>query len=297
MEINGTAAAVATRELMISDGTTEKESMFSDEEVKDIIGFKIIGGRDYIEVTCGCTSKIYGDAVGTLRVYLNGNLEIKCDCTPGCDEDKLSPAEFEKHSGRETTRKWTRNVWVSANGKKVPLVRTELLKYYNRAKRAYRSRTGKVGHHDEFVRCTVCEKQRRFRLRNKEECRDYHDAARNVNWKCSDTPGARCINMNKFLLFVFDILLLVFQHVNIILLILFLLDPECNAVMSKNDLLEGCTMAVPAPKHAKVVLPVCVSDVRTAVSQIAIVRLALISQGTRRTSYLQTKIQKLLLTS
>ncbi|XP_074370152.1 protein ULTRAPETALA 1-like isoform X2 [Apium graveolens] len=191
MEINGTAAAVATRELMISDGTTEKESMFSDEEVKDIIGFKIIGGRDYIEVTCGCTSKIYGDAVGTLRVYLNGNLEIKCDCTPGCDEDKLSPAEFEKHSGRETTRKWTRNVWVSANGKKVPLVRTELLKYYNRAKRAYRSRTGKVGHHDEFVRCTVCEKQRRFRLRNKEECRDYHDAARNVNWKCSDTPGAR----------------------------------------------------------------------------------------------------------
>lgn len=63
-----------------------RELMFSEEEVKDISGFKIISEGDYVEVTCGCTSHQYGDAVGTLRVYLNGNLEIKCDCTPGCDE-------------------------------------------------------------------------------------------------------------------------------------------------------------------------------------------------------------------
>lgn len=80
MEING------TEEKMEINGTEEKELMFSDEEVKDIGGFKIISDGDYIEVTCGCTSRRYGDAGGTLRVYRNGNLEIKCDCTPGCDE-------------------------------------------------------------------------------------------------------------------------------------------------------------------------------------------------------------------
>ncbi|KAK1405375.1 Developmental regulator, ULTRAPETALA [Heracleum sosnowskyi] len=173
-------------------GVAARELMFSEEEVKDISGFKIISEGDYAEVTCGCTSHQYGDAVGTLRVYLNGVLEIKCDCTPGCDEDKLSPAAFEKHSGRETARKWKNHIWVIANGEKVPLVKTALLKYYNRAlKNANRSQTGRVSHHDEFLRCTVCGKERRFRLRNKEECRAYHDALRNVNWKCSDPPSAR----------------------------------------------------------------------------------------------------------
>lgn len=60
-------------------------TMFSDEEVKEMSGFKH-GGDDYVEVTCGCTSHRYGDAVGTLRVFINGDLEISCECTPGCDE-------------------------------------------------------------------------------------------------------------------------------------------------------------------------------------------------------------------
>lgn len=88
------------------------------------------------------------------------------------------------------------------------------------------------------------------------------------------------------LFFFFDTLLIVFQHVSIKLLIFFILNPEYNAAMRKNELVEGCTRVVPAPKHAKVVLHVCVSDVRSAVLQIAIVRVALISQGMRRTSYL-----------
>lgn len=59
-------------------------SIFSDEELSEMSGIKRSG--DHIEVTCGCTSHRYGDAVGRLRVFLNGDLEITCECTPGCQE-------------------------------------------------------------------------------------------------------------------------------------------------------------------------------------------------------------------
>jgi hypothetical protein len=66
----------------------ERESelvvVFSDEELREVSGVK--RGLDYIEVTCGCTSHRYGDAVGRLRVFQNGELEITCECTPGCQE-------------------------------------------------------------------------------------------------------------------------------------------------------------------------------------------------------------------
>ncbi|XP_022854456.1 uncharacterized protein LOC111375794 [Olea europaea var. sylvestris] len=57
---------------------------FSDDEVRDMTGFNRCD--DYVEVTCGCTSHTYGDAVGTLRVFVSGDLEIHCECTPGCQE-------------------------------------------------------------------------------------------------------------------------------------------------------------------------------------------------------------------
>ncbi|GMP54447.1 hypothetical protein CsSME_00019618 [Camellia sinensis var. sinensis] len=165
-------------------------TMFSEEEVKEMSGFN--RRDDYVEVTCGCTSHRYGDAVGTLRVFITGDLEISCECTPGCQEDKLTPAAFEKHSGRETARKWKNNVWVIVNGEKVPLYKTLLLKYYNQASkgsnRSHRSHNGRVCHRDEFVCCTRCNKDRRFHLRTKEECRIYHDALADVNWKCADIP-------------------------------------------------------------------------------------------------------------
>jgi len=59
-------------------------SIFSDAELSEMSGIKRSG--DHIEVTCGCTSHRYGDAVGRLRVFLNGDLEITCECTPGCQE-------------------------------------------------------------------------------------------------------------------------------------------------------------------------------------------------------------------
>ncbi|CAL1394026.1 unnamed protein product [Linum trigynum] len=161
--------------------------LFSEEELREMSGVKQTG--DCIEVTCGCTSHRYGDAVGRLRVFPNGDLEISCECTPGCDEDKMSPAAFEKHSGRETARKWKNNVWVIVNGEKVPLSKTVLLKYYNQSSNgSHRSQNGRVFHRDEFLRCSKCNKERRFRLRTKEECRVHHDYVANVSWKCADLP-------------------------------------------------------------------------------------------------------------
>ncbi|KAK9089417.1 hypothetical protein Scep_028499 [Stephania cephalantha] len=163
--------------------------MFSDEELREMSGLK--RGGDYVEVMCGCTSHRYGDAVGKLRVLANGDLEICCECTPGCQEDKLTPAAFEKHSGRETARRWKSNVWVIVAGEKVPLSKTALLKYYNQSsKNAHGSQITHSGrqacHRDEFVCCKSCNKERRFHLRTKEECRSYHDALLDANWKCAD---------------------------------------------------------------------------------------------------------------
>uniref|UniRef100_D6MK93 Transcription factor n=1 Tax=Lycoris longituba TaxID=272140 RepID=D6MK93_9ASPA len=112
---------------MAADGSV----LFSDEELSEISGLK--KGSNFVEVMCGCTSRRYGDAVGRLRVFASGDLEINCECTPGCDEAKLTPAAFEKHSERETARKWKSNVWVIVKGEKVPLSKTALLKYYNKA--------------------------------------------------------------------------------------------------------------------------------------------------------------------
>ncbi|KAF0927101.1 hypothetical protein E2562_029858 [Oryza meyeriana var. granulata] len=165
-------------------------ALFSEEELRDVSGVRL--GDSFVDVTCGCTSARYGDAVGRLRVFASGELEVCCECTPGCTEDKLSPAAFEKHSGRETAGKWQNTVWVIVKGDKVALSKTGLLKYYHRKlKSANGAGNGRRPcHRDEFVRCSSCGKERRFRLRSKEECRLYHDAAARHDWTCKDmAPG------------------------------------------------------------------------------------------------------------
>ncbi|KAF2283179.1 hypothetical protein GH714_043509 [Hevea brasiliensis] len=217
----------------------ESEILFSDEELREMSGVK--RGGDYIEVTCGCTSHRYGDAV-----------------------DKLTPAAFEKHSGRETARKWKNNVWVIVNGEKVPLSKTVLLKYYSQASKnangSHRSHNGRVSHRDEFVRCSKCNKERRFRLRTKEECRIHHDALADANWKCADLPFDK-------LSFLFPFIFSKFSE---------------SHVMMKNEQVGGCTEAAPDPQLAKVALPACALGVKSVVSQIAAARLALISQGMQK---------------
>lgn len=69
---------------MANGAEREMVLLFSEEELREMSGVK--RGEEYIEVTCGCTSHRYGDAVGRLRVFINGELEITCECTPGCDE-------------------------------------------------------------------------------------------------------------------------------------------------------------------------------------------------------------------
>ncbi|XP_055801872.1 protein ULTRAPETALA 1-like [Solanum dulcamara] len=158
--------------------------MFSEEELHDISVLQ--KGDDYVEVVCGCTSRRHGDAGAKLRVFNTGELKIDCECYHGCPEDNLTPAAFEKHAGKETCR-WKNNIWVFVDGYKVPLIKTALLKYYNQSSK-HAKRSHKFIHRDEFIKCTECEKGRRFCRRSKKECRSYHDALVNPHFKCSDIP-------------------------------------------------------------------------------------------------------------
>ncbi|KAG8068138.1 hypothetical protein GUJ93_ZPchr0005g15002 [Zizania palustris] len=172
-------------------------ALFGEGELQDVSGVSL--GESFVEVTCGCTSARYGDSVGRLRIYASGELEvIRCECTPGCDEEKLSLSAFEKHSGRGTAGKWQNTVWVIVKGEKVALSKTGLLKFYHKKLRsanvAGNLRGGRRAcHRDEFIRCASCGKERRFRLRTKEECRLYHDAAAaRHGWTCHDlSPAGR----------------------------------------------------------------------------------------------------------
>ncbi|KAL0803146.1 hypothetical protein Bca101_058322 [Brassica carinata] len=163
-----------------------KKTLFSEEELQELSG--VIVRDDYVEVICGCTSHRYGDAIARLRVFSDGDLQITCQCTPACHEDKLSRAAFEKHSERGTSINWRNNVWVFIEGDKVPLSKTALLRYYNQTLKT-NSNGSKVIHRDEFVECSRCGKERRrFRLRSRGECRKHHDALAEPNWKCCNYP-------------------------------------------------------------------------------------------------------------
>lgn len=59
-------------------------ALFSEEELREVSGLRLREG--FVEMMCGCTSRRYGDAVGRLLIYPSGELEISCDCTPGCRE-------------------------------------------------------------------------------------------------------------------------------------------------------------------------------------------------------------------
>ncbi|KAM7270219.1 hypothetical protein ACFE04_029433 [Oxalis oulophora] len=237
----------------------ENGELFSEEEMNGISG--VIKGRDFIELMCGCTSHRYGDAVGKLRVFSNGDLEITCECTPACDEGTITPAAFEKHSGRETSRKWKSNVWVIVNGDKVPLSKTVLLKYYNKSSKTLngcqRTQTGRVCHRDEFLRCSKCNKERRFRLRTKEECRVHHDAVADGNWNCADLS--------------YDKVLLVSIGNNV---------SEYHVTMMKKGQVERFIGAVLVLQLARAVLPVYALAVKSADFPIAAAKLAPTSLGT-----------------
>ncbi|XP_010675639.3 protein ULTRAPETALA 1-like [Beta vulgaris subsp. vulgaris] len=165
--------------------------MFSVEELEGIDVIK--RGEEFIEVECGCTNNRYGDSVGKLRIYGSGKLEISCDCYPGCNGEKISPSEFEKHAGLKALSNWKTHVWVFVNGDKVPLRKTKLLKYYKGSasdpSEGVRPRRSRTVHRDELIRCVACGKDRRFLRRNKAECMIYHQATKaSETWTCSNYP-------------------------------------------------------------------------------------------------------------
>ncbi|KAE8723513.1 LSD1-like2 [Hibiscus syriacus] len=131
--------------------------MFTEEELKDMEGLK--RESDFIEVKCGCTSKKYGDTIGKLRVFTNGQFLISCQCTPVCDEGRNQEME-EPHLGDDERQEGS--------------FMEDLLKYYKHASNGDNELTSlrakRLFHRDEFIRCTKCKKQRRFRLRTDEEC-------------------------------------------------------------------------------------------------------------------------------
>lgn len=113
----------------------------------------------------------------------------------------MTPASFEKHAGRGASKKWRDSVWIVLGGHKVQCSKVKGFDtYYHRYKALTRLRltqmTGmkQAFHRDEFVRCKNCLKERRFRRRNKEECRLFHDASLNSNWECSNCPPDRSIS-------------------------------------------------------------------------------------------------------
>ncbi|KAM7492619.1 hypothetical protein LguiA_035540 [Lonicera macranthoides] len=149
-------------------------SIFSEEELGKFIGVKSIG-RDHIEIECGCKSVKYGDIVGDLKIF----------------GVKFTPAQFAKHAGkRMATNNWKNQIWVTnTRGRKICLWKTCLMKYHRES--FLRPQRGLIVHRDEFIPCSLCKKERRFHLRDKEQCWIYHDALTNPKWKCSDMPSGR----------------------------------------------------------------------------------------------------------
>nr|GLL46685.1 protein ULTRAPETALA 1-like [Ipomoea trifida] len=165
--------------------------MFSAEETREIYGFK--RGDGYVEMMCGITTSKFGEYGGMLRIFANGDLQITCQCFNGCTAGALTPVEFHKHSAKHDRKNWRKHIWVTIGSNKVPLSKTRLLRYYDSKMVA----NGGICHRDEFRQCSLCKKTRRFNRRNKEECRAYHDALSNADWKCSDMPAAAATGANS----------------------------------------------------------------------------------------------------
>ncbi|XP_011090050.1 protein ULTRAPETALA 1-like [Sesamum indicum] len=160
--------------------------MFTVEELASFHGV-IQNTQEFLEIDCGCTNPRYGDTPGKFRAYVDGRLEIDCKCTEDCPRVNLSPVEFARHAGKTNAHNnWMSQIWVfTRDGHKVALRRTCLLKHY---RHTFQRPLRQVTHRDEFVRCSRCDKQRRFSLRTREACRIYHYALVDNNWKCSDIP-------------------------------------------------------------------------------------------------------------
>ncbi|XP_057460477.1 protein ULTRAPETALA 2-like isoform X2 [Actinidia eriantha] len=168
----------------------EGATMFSNEELRGITNIE--KGPNYIAAKCVLKSQDHGELPGRLMVFPEGKLEISCECYPGCPKDTLSPRSFMKHCESRQPSNWKNRICIiDEEDKRVPLKKTPLLKYYYKERLEGAEgtlRPPQAIHRDEFVRCSECRKERRFRLRTTVECRACHDALAKVDWTCSDHP-------------------------------------------------------------------------------------------------------------
>ena len=65
---------------------------FTEEELNNIS--ELERGPNYIEVTCGCTNKKYGDYIGKLRISSFGHFKITCTCSEKCKQGKSHSLTF-----------------------------------------------------------------------------------------------------------------------------------------------------------------------------------------------------------
>lgn len=97
----------------------------------------------------------------------------------------LSPVQFARHIGKNSTvDSWKNHLWVmDKDGNRIKLADTDILRFhvqtFDRPLRPF-------VHRDEFICCTRCNKQRRFLLRTREQCRVYHRASLKTEWICAD---------------------------------------------------------------------------------------------------------------
>ncbi|KAI5679766.1 hypothetical protein M9H77_00993 [Catharanthus roseus] len=163
--------------------------MFTEAEFKDFM-VPAIFGSNYVQIECGCTLRRFGDSRGQFRAFVDGKIEIDCQCHPSCSKVNLSPVQFARHIGKNSTvDSWKNHLWVmDKDGNRIKLADTDILRFhvqtFDRPLRPF-------VHRDEFICCTRCNKQRRFLLRTREQCRVYHRASLKTEWICADN-GMRC---------------------------------------------------------------------------------------------------------
>ncbi|KVH99090.1 hypothetical protein Ccrd_022703, partial [Cynara cardunculus var. scolymus] len=137
------------------------ETIFTHEELRDYLSQIRVRAPHYIEIVCGCTSGKYGDSLGLLRISDDGTISAVCHLFD-------SPVEFVKHGSRTSNvPNWRKKVWIlNQNGQKIKMIDTSFLKYYYGDN--FRRPHNESGHRDQFLRCTACNKVRRFELRSRE---------------------------------------------------------------------------------------------------------------------------------
>lgn len=57
--------------------------MFTEEELSRFQGV-LRTTQEFVEIDCGCTNPRYGDTPGKLRIYVDGKVEIDCNCSGDC---------------------------------------------------------------------------------------------------------------------------------------------------------------------------------------------------------------------